>query len=105
MAAILVREASRVEARNTSPLVSCAEGNAVTGPRPREPTTDPEEAARNRRLDCANQSRCLRASVVGNWPAFACGTGCYERPTRFHAQLEHEGLTVLRLAIEGKPPW
>ena len=37
--------------------------------------------------------------MKSQWQAFACGDGCYQRPTHDHAQLEHAGLLALLVTI------
>ena len=77
-----------------------------TGPGPRccERPSTVVDAERARRLDCVHMLRCLTVADKGGWPAFACGSGCYERICSFQRALDHEALTHLRLAIEERLP-
>jgi hypothetical protein len=72
----------------------------MAGPIPCAPFADVEEAASARRLHCANVSNCLTVADRAKWPAFRCGSGCYVAPTPEQRTQEHEGLTMLRYAIE-----
>lgn len=52
---------------------------------------DPDQ----RRLDCRRVTACLNVAIAHEWEGFACGEGCYVRPTPEERSQDLEAVAAL----------